>query len=141
MSMSADRLITVAFLRNALGLAEERPDGVREILAVRRDLGAPVPAWNSWRLALGDWPESWAADEGTGPRYLVMLRGEASPYFIATVEDINASSWGLDEAVSGVRVVPVRGTAHQVTAMLAGCRLETDVRFGWQQPEEQYAFL
>ena len=141
MTVPFDRMLTVPELRAILGLPRSRPDGVREVLAVPRPPGAPVPPRDSWRLALGDWPEAWAAEPGTGPRYLVMLRGTVSPYFIATVEDIDASAWGLDGAgTGGSRVVPVRGTAHSVTALTAGCQLETDIRFGWQQPEEQFAF-
>jgi hypothetical protein len=142
MSMPDDRRITIAVLREILGLPRERPDGVRELIAVPRDLGEPVPSRDSWRLALGDWPEIWRAEPDTGPRYLVMLRGPASPYFIGTVEDIDPDAWGVDSgSPPDQRVVPVRDTAYEKTAILAGAQLDTELTFGWTRREEQYAFL
>ncbi|HXL95703.1 MAG TPA: hypothetical protein VN969_42830 [Streptosporangiaceae bacterium] len=144
MTISDNSSVTVAGLREILGLAPERPDGVRDLLAVPRSHGEPVPdiKTSPWQLALGDWPEAWRAEPGTGPRYLVMLRGLTAPYLIATVEDIDISRWGEDEdADPSRRLVPVRGTAYAAAAVLAGSRLETGVSFGWQHPEEQYAFL
>jgi hypothetical protein len=141
MSHPFDRILTVPELRGHLGLPREPADGNRELLVVRRDLGEPVPAAGSWRLALGDWPDAWRAEHGAGPRFLVMLHGTASPYFIATIEDIDAEDWGLDgDAEPDQRVVPVRGTAY-ATAELAGDQLELDLMFGWDRPEEQYAFM
>lgn len=124
-------------LRIHLGLPPERRDGVRELLAVQRDLGSPVPAPDTWQLALGDWPEIWAIEPANGPRFLIMLQGTASPYFIATVEDIDPAGWALDgpDPDPARRVVPVRGTAR-ATASLAGRRLETDLTSG-----PGYAFL
>jgi hypothetical protein len=138
-----DRVITVAFLREFLGLPAFRLDGVRDLLVVARDPGAPVPAIadRPWRLALGEWPESWRDAPETGPRYLVMLRGLTAPSFIATVEDIYTAGWGTDgDGELERRVVPVSGTAY-ATAFLAGCRLDADVTFGWPLPEEQFAFM
>ncbi|MBV9445881.1 MAG: hypothetical protein JO345_08300 [Streptosporangiaceae bacterium] len=144
MSIPDDRAVTVPALRQTLGLPAERPDGIRDLLAVPRERGAPVPdvSADPWRLALGDWPETWRADPRTGPLYLVMLRGFAAPYLIATVEDIDPKRWGTEADADPARcVVPVRGTAFAATAILAGCRLDAEVMFGWEQPEEQYAFL
>jgi hypothetical protein len=136
-----NRVITVPVLREVLGLPAERPDGIRDLLAVARPLSTPIPADSIWLLALDGWPETWRAEPETGPRFLVMLRGAASPYFIATVEDINPAWWGLGEdSQPGSRSVPVTGTAS-ATSLLAGCELLTDLSFGWQLPEEQYAFL
>jgi hypothetical protein len=141
-SMPDDRRITIPALREILDLPRERPDGIRELIAVPRGLGEPVPARDSWRLALGDWPEIWRTSPDTGPRYLVMLRGPASPYFIATVEDIDPDAWGVDsDSPPDQRVVPVRDTAYEKTAILAGAQLDTDLTFGWNRLEEQYAFL
>jgi hypothetical protein len=142
MTMPEDRRITIPVLREILDLPRERADGVREVIAVPRGLGEPIPHRDSWRLALGDWPEIWHAEPGTGPRYLVMLRGEASPYFIATVEDIDLEGWGADaDLPPDQRVVPVRDTAYEKTAILAGAQLDADLTFGWTRREEQYAFL
>jgi hypothetical protein len=142
MTIPNDRVLTIPVLRQTLGLPPERPDGVRELLAVPRDLGEPIPNRDTWRLALGDWPEIWHAEPGTGPSYLVMLRGPASPYFIATIEDIEPDLWGSDtDAPPEQRVIPVRGTAYEATAVLAGAQLEMDLTFGWDRREEQYAFL
>jgi hypothetical protein len=141
MTIPNDRAITIPVLRQALGLPRERPDGVRELLAVRRDLGAPVPPPGSWRLALGDWPDAWRAEPGTGPVFLVMLRGTTSPYFIAAIEDIQPARWGADTGTDQqYRRVPVRGVAT-ATSVLAGCTLHADLTFGWDRAEEQYAFL
>ena len=71
-----------------------------------------------------------------------MLHGLTAPYFIVTVEDISRDRWGEDTgAPPGRRRVPVVGTAHAATAILAGCRLDCDLRFGWQLEEEQFAFV
>jgi hypothetical protein len=141
MTMHNDDALTIPALRRSLGLPAERPDGIRDLLAVPRDLGAPVPPPDSWRLALGDWPELWRAEPASSPRFLVMLRGAASPYFIATIEDIDPGGWGLDvDADLSRRVVPVRGTAYAM-AVLGGSLLAMDLTFGWDRPEERYAFL
>lgn len=142
MTMPDDRRITIPDLREILDLPRERPDGVRELIAVPRHLGEAIPRRDSWRLALGDWPEIWRAEPGTGPQYLVMLRGDAGPYFIATVEDIDPEAWGTDpDSPPDQRIVPVRDTAYEKTAILAGAQLDTDLTFGWTRREEQYAFL
>jgi hypothetical protein len=142
MTMPDDRVLTTSVLREILELPSERPDGVRELLVIPRGLGEPIPSPDSWRLALGDWPEAWRASPGTGPRYLVMLRGAGSPYFIATVEDIEQDLWGSDsDSPPDQRVVPVRGTAYKKTAILAGAQLAAELTFGWDRREEQYAFL
>lgn len=114
MTIPNDAPHSLRALRIHLGLPPERRDGVRDLLAVQRGLGSPVPAPDSWRLALGDWPELWAAEAANGPRFLVMLQGTASPYFIATIEDIDPGGWALDgpDPDPARRVVPVRGTAR-----------------------------
>jgi hypothetical protein len=130
-------ILTVAELRAALGLPTVRPDGVRDLLAVACEEGTPVPAADSWRLALDDWPEVWSAAPSAAPRFLVMLDGP----FIATVETIDVSLWGTDGNASPQRrVVPVTGTACQVTAVVGGAQVSHETGFGWPCPEERYAF-
>jgi hypothetical protein len=143
MTVYEERVVTVAVLREILGLPASRPDGVCDLLVVPRERGEPVPdvMLHPWWLALGDWPELWRASPETGPQYLVMLRGLTPPYLIATVEVIDPTGWGAGEdAEPGLRLVPTCGTAA-ATAGLAGCRLDSDVAFGWVRPEDQYAFL
>jgi hypothetical protein len=135
--------LDVAGLRQVLGLPASRPEGVRDLLVVARNRTAPVPdlSVTPWRLALGDWPETWQQAPETGPRFLVMLRRLTTGYVIAVVEDIDPAGWGVDgDADPQHRLVPVRGTAT-TTSQFAGYRLDTDVTFGWPLPEEQYAFL
>jgi len=135
--------LDVTGLRQVLGLPASRPEGVRDLLVVARDRSAPVPHLpaSPWRLALGDWPETWQEAPETGPQFLVMLRQLTAGYVIAVVEDIDPAGWGADGTADlQRRVVPVRGTAA-ATAQLAGCRLDTDLAFGWPLPEEQYTFL
>jgi hypothetical protein len=138
MTIHNDAPYSLRTLRTRLGLPPERPVGVRDLLAVQRGLGSPVPAPDAWRLALGDWPELWAIEPANGPLFLIMLQGEASPYFIATVEDIDPTRWALDgpDPDPQRRVVPVRGT-DRATAALAGRRLELDPA----RSIEKYAFL
>ena len=143
MTTPDDLTVTVPALRTTLGLPASRPEGVRDLLVVARDRSAPVPdlAVSPWRLALGDWPETWREAPETGPRYLVMLRQLTTGYVIAAVADIDPAGWGADgDSDPQHRLVPVSGIAT-ATAQLADCVLDTDVRFGWPLPEEQYAFL
>ncbi|MBV9450739.1 MAG: hypothetical protein JO345_33100 [Streptosporangiaceae bacterium] len=143
MSIADDRAVTIPSLRQALGLPAERPDGVRDLLVVPRQPGTPVPARRpgAWQLALGDWPEQWRAAPETGPQFLVMLHGLSAPYFIATVDEVHQGRWGEDsDNPPNRRQVPVVGTARG-TALLAGCRLDCDLTFGWQLEEEQFAFV
>lgn len=143
MTTPQDDIITITSLRQVLGLPAARPDGVRDLLAVARDRGAPVPslALSPWRLALGDWPETWREEPETGPRFLVMLRQLTTGYIIAAIQDIDPAGWGADgNGDPQHRLVPVLGTAS-ATARLAGCCLDTDLTFGWPLPEEQYAFM
>ena len=136
MTIHNDAPYSLRALRTRLGLPPERPAGVRDLLAVQRGLGSPVP--DAWRLALGDWPELWAIEPANGPLFMIMLQGEASSYFIATVEDIDPTRWALDgpDPDPQRRVVPVRGTARAAAA-LAGRRLELDSA----RSIEKYAFL
>jgi hypothetical protein len=141
MIIPEDRIITVPVLRQVLGLPARRHDGVRDLLGIPCELGASIPPRDSWRLALGDWPEIWHAAPGTGPVFLVMLEG-TPPYVVVTVEEIPGHLWGCDpDGPPDQRVVPVRSTAYAATARLAGCRVQTDLIFGWYRPEERYAFL
>jgi hypothetical protein len=144
MNVHDEHVVTVEILRRTLGLPAGRHDGVRDLLIVPREPGTPIPAAvpGAWRLALGDWPEAWRDEPDTGPRFLIMLHGLASPYFIATAEEINRARWGEDTGgPPDRREVPVTGTAYVATAALAGCQLDCDLSFGWQFPEEQFAFL
>ena len=128
-------------LRVVLGLPPVRPPGVRDLLVVAREAGTPIPPAGSWLLALDDWPEVWSADPSAAPRLLVMLDGLAAPFFIATIEIIDAWAWGFDAGASpDRRVVPVTGTECQLTAVVAGARVDCEPAFGWPCPEEQYAF-
>jgi len=134
-------IFSIPELRVVLGLPSVRPPGVRDLLVVARKPGTPIPALDAWRLALGDWPDTWRADPSTAPRLVVMLDGLAAPFFIATIETIDADAWGLDtDAPPDHRVVPVTGTECQLTAVVAGTRVDCDSAFGWTYPEEQYAF-
>jgi hypothetical protein len=92
--------LSILELRVVLGLPLRRPRGVRDLLAVARETGTPIPAANSWRLALDDWPDNWRADPAVAPRLLVMLDGLTAPFFIATIETIDAYAWGLDADAS-----------------------------------------
>jgi hypothetical protein len=138
--------LAVPELRETLGLSAERPVDVRDIIAVpRTGTGAMLEEPASLppvALALGDWPEAWLHAPETAPRYLVTLRGLASPYQISGVWDIDSLSWGLDTgARPSFRVVPVTALAYVASAALAGRMLDTGVTFGWLSPEEQFAFL
>jgi len=142
MTAIPDHAVSVPELRQVLGLPAERADGVRDLLVVPRSPGTPVPAAGSWRMALGDWPDEWRSCPSAAPQFLVMLHGLAAPYFIATIEEICVSRWGEDTDGSfASRVVPVTGAACEATALVAGALLDCDITFGWQYPEEQYAFL
>jgi hypothetical protein len=135
-----DGIISVPLLREFLGLPPQRPDDVRDLLLIPRPGGAPLAG--PWRLALGDWPETWRGAPGTGPRYLTVLHGLEAPYFIAAIWGIDQSGWGQDTpADPQLRAVPVISPPDPATSHLAGCRLDTDLRFGWPLPEEQYAFM
>lgn len=138
--------LTVAALRTTLGLPPERPAGVRDVLAVPRTGTDAIPEHPASRpsvaLALGDWPEAWLYAPETAPRYLVTLRGLASPYQIAGIWETDPLSWGLDlDAHPARRAVPVTGLAYIASATLAGQMLDTGLTFGWINPEEQFAFL
>lgn len=124
--------ISLADLRSHLGLPTDR---IGELLIDARDPGDPVLARDQWRLALGDWPEQWHAAPDTAPRFLVMLRGQV----IATIEDIDPSGWGHDDADPAARAVPVRGTAA-ATGVLGGRVLVVGFTFGWDEPAERWAF-
>jgi hypothetical protein len=123
--------ISLAELRHLLGLPA---DGAGELLIVIRSTGDPVPAPDEWVLALGDWPEQWSTEPKTGPRFLVMLRGQV----IVTVEDIDPGGWGRDDGEPAARAVPVRGTSS-VTAVVGGRLLTPKLTVGWDEPAERWA--
>jgi hypothetical protein len=140
MNVPDDGIISVPFLREFLGLPASRPDEVRDLLLIPCPGGASLAG--PWRLALGDWPEAWREAPETGPRYLAVLHGLAEPYFIAAIWSIDQSGWGEDTAADPqLRAVPALSPPDPATSHLAGCRLDTDLMFGWPLPEEQYAFL
>ena len=97
MTVPDDRVITVAFLREFLGLPASRPDGVRDLLVVPRT-GRNSRWPGPWQLALGDWPETWRRSPSTAPRFLVVLHGLATPYFIAGHLGDRPARWGSDAA-------------------------------------------
>jgi hypothetical protein len=130
--MHNDGAISLAGLRRHLGLPA---DSIGELLIVARGLSDPVLPRDQWRLALGDWPEQWRTAPDTAPRFLVMLRRQV----IATIEDIDPGGWGLDDAEPAARIVPVRGTAD-ATGVLGGRALVVDLTFGWDEPDERWAF-
>jgi hypothetical protein len=129
--------VTVPELRRVLGLPSERPEFVRDLLAVERSSG--VNGCGSLRLALGDWPDAWRAEPSAAPRFLVVLHR----LVIAVVQVIDVSLWGSDVGASpDTRLVPVTGTVHAATAQLAGKRLDcADLSFAWPRSEEQFEFL
>jgi hypothetical protein len=131
MTSPNDEAVSLADVRLRLGLPT---DGTGELLLVSRSHGDPIPPPSQWRLALGDWPEQWRDDPETAPRFLVMLRENV----IATIEDIDPSGWGFDDANPTARVVPVRATAA-ATAEFGGRVLVADVTFGWNEPAERWA--
>lgn len=137
-------MITVSTLRETLGRPAERHDGVRDLLAVHRNESGLVPDGTTAAgpLALGDWPEAWQADPDCGPRFLIALRGVAVPYWIAGIWETDPARWGEDSGADpSRRAVPVLAPAYVASAVLAGRLLETDLTFGWLNPEEQFAFL
>lgn len=138
--------VTVTALRQTLGLSPERPDGVRDVIAVPLTATDPVPddlaAAPRPMLALGDWPDRWLGAPETAPKYLVALRGPVGLYQIAGIWEIDPLSWGLDtEAPPRFRTVPVVAPAYVASAALAGQILDIGLTFGWASPEEQFAFL
>ncbi|MGH3165073.1 MAG: hypothetical protein ACRDN0_04150 [Trebonia sp.] len=137
-------MITVASLRETLGRPAERPDGVRDLLAVPWNESGLVPdgATAAGPLALGDWPQMWRADPDCGPRFLIALRGVASPYRIAGIWETNPARWDEDSGADpSRRTVPVLAPAYVASAVLAGRLPEADLTFGWLSPEEQFAFI
>jgi hypothetical protein len=134
-------VVAVPALRESLGLAPERPEGVRDVLA---SLGRAPEGSRSLvlRLALGDWPEAWRSEPETGPRFLVTLAGRADPYQIDDVYTIDAARWGDDTGADPQeRLVPVAQLDREASLRLRGSRLRTGLSFGWPEPEERFAFL
>ena len=139
MTIPPDRVITVTFLREFLGMPASRPDGVRDLLVIPRPGGTPLSG--PWQLALDGWPDEWRSSPSSAPRFLVVLHGLAAPYFVAGIWEIDRQLWGSDASGDrGLREVPVIPRPHEATSHLAGCEVDADMTFGWSLPEEQYAF-
>jgi hypothetical protein len=136
-------MVTVTGLRLALGLPAERPEGTRDVLAIPCAGSEPADdATTAGPLALGELPEAWRDDPATGPRFLVTLRGLASPYRVAGIWETDPARWGEDSGADpSRRAVPLLAPAYVPAAVLAGRPLESALVFGWLNSEEQYAFL
>ena len=141
--MTNGHLVTVTAFRLALGLPAERLDGTRDVLAIPCAGSEPADDANTTGpLALGELPEHWRRDPATGPRFLIVLRGLASPYRVAAIWETDPDRWGDDaNADPSRRVVPLLAPAYVPSAVLAGRALESSLVFGWLNSEEQYAFL
>jgi hypothetical protein len=135
--------VTIARLREELGVPRERPDGVRDVLAIPCADGEPLPDGPAARpLALGDWPEDWRQNPASGPQYLVALRGLARPWRVAGVWETDPARWGDDAGADPKRrIVPLLAPAYVPSAALTGALLDAPLVFGWIDREEQYAFL
>jgi hypothetical protein len=135
--------VAVGALRQALGLAPGRPEGVRDVLAAWCP-GRPVTPEMAagMRLSLGGWPEVWQSAPGSAPGIFVALTGAAAPHLIAGVFTIDATAWGQDvDADPRYRQVPVSGACALGVAFLGSRHVVAGVRFGWPAPEENFAFL
>ena len=143
MTIPNGAVVTVTGLRETLGLPGERPDGVRDVLAIPCHDGQPPPEGSAaGPLALGDLPETWQRDPASGPRFLVALRGLVSPYRIAGIWETDPARWGEDSGADpSRRTVPLLAPAYVPSAVLTRRLLGADLVFGWINPEEQYAFL
>lgn len=144
MNIPNDPVVTVPVLRETLDLPAMRPEETRDVLAVLcgEDGAIPITADTTWPLALGRWPETWRRAPALGPRYLISLRGLASPFLITGIWETDPERWGHDSGADpSRRAVPLRSPAYVPAAALTGRRLKTDLTFGWLNPEEQYAFL
>lgn len=144
MTIPNGRLVTVAHLRESLGLPPERPEGTRDLIAVpwEESLLIPQGADTAGPLALGDWPEAWQRDPRTGPRFLVTLRGPDSPCEISGIWETNPARWNEEVAADPVRrLVPLLTPAYVPSAIFVDRLLEIDLAFGWTRPEEKFAFL
>jgi hypothetical protein len=141
-------VIPVTALRETLGLSAERPVGVRDVIAIPRFASNTIPeqAAAAGPLALGDWPETWRSEPGSGPRYLVTLYGPVNPYEITGIWETDPAAWGQDSGRDSglnpfLRLVPLSAPAYVASVILAGQFLDTGLSFGWTSPEEQFAFL
>jgi len=143
MTIQSGPAVSVSGLRLALGLPGERPDGTRDVLAIPCAGSEPADdATTAGPLALGELPEHWRRDPASGPRFLVVLRGLANPYRVATIWETDPGRWGEDAGASpSRRMVPLLAPAYVPSAVLAGRPLESGLVFGWLNSEEQYAFL
>jgi hypothetical protein len=138
--------LAVPELREILGLPNERPVGVRDVIAIPWTGTDPMPENPAFLapigLPLGDWPEEWLDAPETAPKYLVTLRGPANPYRVAGIWESDPQSWSLDtDNHPRRRAVPVRALAYVASATLAGRTLDIGLTFGWLDPDEQFAFL
>ena len=143
MTIANGPVVTIPALRQALGLPAERPDGTRDVLAIPSAGSEPAGEATTARpLALGELPEEWRRDPASGPRFLVVLRGLASPYRVVAVWEIDPSRWGDDAgAAPSRRAVPLLARAYVASAVLDGRTLQASLVFGWLNAEDQYAFL
>jgi hypothetical protein len=135
--------VTAGALRQVLGLAPERPEGVRDVLAAWCPARPVTPEMAAGRrLSLGDWPEAWRAGPESAPWILLALTGAAAPHLIAGVFTIDATKWGQDVGADPrYRQVPVLDACALGAAFLGGRHVVAGVRFGWPAPEENFAFL
>jgi hypothetical protein len=142
-SIPAGARVTVAKLREILGVPRMRREYVRDVLAVPCGDGDPLPDGDRARsLALDDLPEEWQANPDSGPQYLVVLRGLARPWRIAGVWETDPARWGEDAGADPQhRLVPLLTEAYIPSAVLTGALLDAPLVFGWLNREEQYAFL
>jgi hypothetical protein len=136
-------MVTVHELRQTLSLAAERPDGVRDVLAIAcpaRPVTAQAVAGRV--LALGDWPELWRIEPACGPAILVTLSGDIAPYLITGVFRTDPAQWRPDESADPQRWrVPACWPYAQGAVLLDDRHALAGVRFGWPDPEERFAFL
>jgi hypothetical protein len=135
--------VTIARLRQELGLPAERPVGTRDVLAIPCTGSEPgEDATTAGPLALGDLPEEWRRDPASGPRYLITLRVLPPPYRVAGIWETDPARWGEDSsAPPSRRLVPLLAPAYVPAAVLAGRPIEAGLVFGWLSTEDQYAFL
>jgi hypothetical protein len=135
--------VTIARLRLELGLPAERPSGIRDVLVIPCLGSEPGDdATTAGPLALGDLPEEWRRSPATGPRYLVTVRGLANPWRVAGIWETDPARWGDDaDAPPSRRLVPLRGAAYVLAAVLSGRAIEARLTFGWIAITDQYAFL
>lgn len=135
--------ITTRELRQVLGLAPVRADGMRDVLAIACPARPVTPqAVSSQMLALGDWPDLWRAEPACGPGIVVTLGGDTGPHMITGVFRTDPAQWGQDTGADPHhRRVPVCWPYALGAVLLDDLHVLVDVRFGWPSLEERFAFL